>query len=192
MNLAKGKQFGFVAQDVEKVLPELVVTNYDKTKDAKSPVAYKALNYIGFIPILTAALQELSEKNDALQKQNEDLQDRVSKLEAVVNQLTSGNSALLNKNNLVAQNNAAKILQQNNPNPFNQTSSIHFSISSSSGNASIIVTDASGKTVKQFNNLSNGNGSVTIDANTFSSGSYLYSLIVDGKTVATKQMIVTK
>jgi hypothetical protein len=188
MNLAKGKQFGFIAQDVEKVLPELVVTNYDKTKDAKSPFAYKALNYIGFIPILTAALQELSEKNDALQKQNDDLQDRVSKLEAVVNQLTSGNPALSNKNNLVTQNNATALLQQNNPNPFKQTSSIHFYIPSSSNDASIIVSDATGKTIKQFSNLSKGNGSVTIDANTFSSGAYVYSLIVDGKIVATKQM----
>ena len=100
MNLAKGKQFGFIAQDVEKVLPELVVTNYDKSKGIKNPVAYKALNYIGFIPVLTAAMQELSQKNDELEKEvneqqkiNADLQAQINQLKTMIvsNASTTGN-----------------------------------------------------------------------------------------------------
>ena len=192
MNLAKGKQFGFIAQDVEKVLPELVVTNYDKSKDIKNPAAYKALNYIGFIPILTAAMQELSQKNDALEKENNNLQARVTKLEALINQLLPNSIQNENSNVITAKNTNALLLQQNIPNPFNQSSSIHFYIPPNTSDASIVVTDATGKTIKQFNNLSKGNGTVTVEANTLSSGSYLYSLIVDGKTIATKQMILTK
>jgi hypothetical protein len=192
MNLAKGKQFGFIAQDVEKVLPELVVTNYDKSKDPQNPFTYKAVNYIGFIPVLTAAMQELSQKNDALQKQNNDLQDRVAKLETIVNQLTSGSSVsstVANQNSLAT---SSPILMQNAPNPFNLSSTIRFTLPSTATNATIVITDMAGKPIKQFTDLPAGNGMVTVEGNTLSPGTYIYSLLVNGKKIDTKQMVLVK
>ena len=43
------KQWGFIAQEVEKVMPELVGSDEDD---------YLTLNYNGFVPLLTKAMQE--------------------------------------------------------------------------------------------------------------------------------------
>ncbi len=58
MNLPEGSQFGLIAQDVEKIIPSLVSVNYDKSMDEEHPFAYKAINYIGLIPLLTEAVKE--------------------------------------------------------------------------------------------------------------------------------------
>lgn len=74
MNLPEGQQFGFVAQDLEQVLPQLVTqikapvnVEADQAAARKGEYAHpdptyteiKAVNYIGLIPILTQAIQEL-------------------------------------------------------------------------------------------------------------------------------------
>jgi hypothetical protein len=52
--------YGFIAQEVGRILPELVTTlvNPADLKDKTDDVSMLALNYDGFIPILTEAIQE--------------------------------------------------------------------------------------------------------------------------------------
>jgi hypothetical protein len=168
---------GFVAQDVEKAAKEIGYdfSGVDKPKDDQQ--SFYGLRYGDFVVPLVKAVQELSAKNDSLQNEIEELKKIVQVLAA--------------KNGIAIESSNSASLRQNVPNPFNQSSAIHFCVPSTASNASIVVTDAAGKTIKQFNNLSKGSGAVTIEGNTLSSGSYLYSLIVDGKTIATKQMILT-
>ncbi len=68
----KGEQFGFVAQDVEPILPQIVQTAPNEEK-------IKSLKYDEFIPVLTKAVQELKERNEALQavveKQEKEIQN---------------------------------------------------------------------------------------------------------------------
>ena len=65
---------GLIAQDVEKVLPELVATDEE---------GYKAVDY-GKLPLLTIqAVKELKRENDALKS-------RVAELERLVNELLAG------------------------------------------------------------------------------------------------------
>jgi len=47
------KNIGFIAQDVEKVLPDLV---------KETPIGYKAINYAGIIPYLVGAVQNLDKR----------------------------------------------------------------------------------------------------------------------------------
>ncbi len=49
-----------------------------------------------------------------------------------------------------------------------------------------------GSQVKSFNINERGNASITIEGNSLEAGMYLYTLIVDGKEVNTKKMILTK
>jgi hypothetical protein len=62
MNLPEGSQFGFVAQDLEQVFPTLVVNSSHPGEQGvggnSAQINYKAVNYIGLIPILTKAIQE--------------------------------------------------------------------------------------------------------------------------------------
>jgi trimeric autotransporter adhesin len=90
MNLPVGDQFGFLAQDLEKVFPQLVTkavqpAEYEqgnKTgKKLNDEIQFKAVNYTGLIPVLTKAVQEQQQVIDKQQKQIDDLLKRVEKLE---------------------------------------------------------------------------------------------------------------
>ena len=70
-HFGEGRAYGLIAQDVEQVLPELVVTNDD---------GFKAVDYSA-LPLLTIqAVKDLKSENDALKQ-------RVSELERLVNDL---------------------------------------------------------------------------------------------------------
>ena len=81
--ISSEEQFGFIAQEIEKVLPNLVMT------DKKG---YKSVNYVGLIPVLTEGIktQQLQIKEQAAQiatqeKEIEDLKSRLKKIEALLN-----------------------------------------------------------------------------------------------------------
>lgn len=57
-------QTGFIAQEIETVMPELVTTAEDGTK---------SVNYSGIIPYLAEAIKELKEQNEQLKKKVEEL-----------------------------------------------------------------------------------------------------------------------
>ncbi len=80
--VATDEQFGFIAQEVESILPNLVMTDKE---------GYKAVNYIGLIPVLTEGIkaqQELIEQQATkIQAQAEEmaiLKNRLAKIEAAL------------------------------------------------------------------------------------------------------------
>lgn len=70
-NFDDQKHIGVIAQDVEKIYPELVVTN-DK--------GYKLVAYENLTPILIEAIKELKAEKDNLQKEVEDVKSENDKL----------------------------------------------------------------------------------------------------------------
>jgi hypothetical protein len=73
-----GRAYGLIAQDVEAVLPELVVTGAD---------GFKAVDY-SKLPLLTIqAVKELKSDNDALATRNAALEQRVAELERMLTTL---------------------------------------------------------------------------------------------------------
>jgi len=74
----KPKHIGFIAQELEKEYPELVITD-DK--------GYKSVAYDKMTAVLTQATKELKEENDKLKTQNESLEWRLRALEAKVDSL---------------------------------------------------------------------------------------------------------
>jgi hypothetical protein len=79
-------QYGFIAQDVANVFPNLV---YDGTFEAEydslgnvtdTAVNYKSLNYLGFIPVNTAAIIELNKKVDAISLSDQTIKTNVQDL----------------------------------------------------------------------------------------------------------------
>jgi len=103
MKLPEGTQFGFIAQEVETVFPELVNTqvtpvfthsdNDSLTLESGSGIEngelfrYQGVNYVGLIPVLTSGVQEqqteideLKDEVAELKKQNEELRQMVEAL----------------------------------------------------------------------------------------------------------------
>lgn len=57
----KKEHYGFIAQDVEKVYPELIVNEMNNNGDEM-----KSINYIELIPFLVAKIQDLQKEVDLL------------------------------------------------------------------------------------------------------------------------------
>jgi hypothetical protein len=89
-------------------------------------------------------------------------------------------------------------LFQNYPNPFNPSTNIKFQIKanvkSEKSNVKMVVYNIQGKEVAVLTDgeYKAGSYEITFDGSNYSSGIYFYSLIIDGKLVDTKKMILLK
>jgi hypothetical protein len=66
-NFAKGRQIGFLAQNVEKVVPEAVSENED---------GYKGVDYARLVPLLLESIKEQQKQIEALEKRIEVLEGK--------------------------------------------------------------------------------------------------------------------
>jgi hypothetical protein len=165
-SFAKSKSIGFIAQDVEKVLPELI-----HNEDG----GYKWLNYSEFAVIAIKAIQELQPLFEEQKAEIATLKERIAKLEAALN--TSSKQIL-----------GASLLQ-NSPNPFNQNTIIRYTIPTGA-NAQIMIYDASGRLVKTLEATQSGQSQIS--AGELAAGTYTYTLMANGSVVASKPMVLLK
>jgi Chaperone of endosialidase len=68
-------QIGFIAQEIEKVFPEMVFT------DEKG---FKSVDYARLTPVLVEAIKELNSRNEKLEIKNQKLESRLDKIEALL------------------------------------------------------------------------------------------------------------
>lgn len=187
-NFSEGKQYGFIAQELEEVIPEMV-------KEAVNPaqfdsegnkiddqVTFKSVNYNVLIPILTAGMQEQQKLIEAKDAKINELEGRIAKLEEMANSNNGTN---------VGNVEPKGILFQNNPNPFNGSTDIRYSIPQEYTRATVMIFDMNGRKIKAIS-LQGAEGLLTVTADEMAEGMYLYSLVVDGQAVATKRMVVNK
>ena len=179
-DVQKIKFTGFLAQEVEAAAKKInyIFSGVDVPANDKDVYG---LRYGDFVVPLVKAVQELSKQNDSLKNENENLEQRVTRLEALMNANHSTSNTQLSTSTFYG------LILQNNPNPFSNSTTINYSLPAKFSLAKIIVTDKNGNVLKTII-LSNNKGSVSVDAATLSSGTYQYSLYVDGKLIDTKQM----
>jgi flagellar hook assembly protein FlgD len=164
---------------VEKAAKEL---NYDFSgvDAAKNSKDLYGLRYSDFVVPLVKAVQELS-------KQNDELKQRIEKLEAATTaQTESANTTSQGVTISTAS------LEQNTPNPFKNVTIINYTLPQQYASAKVMITDKSGKIIKEINVTGTGKGSVQVDASTLASGAYQYSLLINGKLIGTKQMVLAR
>jgi hypothetical protein len=170
-DILKRKESGFIAQDLESVIPEAVYTN-DSTKS-------KSLTYNSIIPYLVEAIKEQ-------QIQIKDLTDKLVAIEEAMiknNLITATQPVLTTK---------SATLSQNVPNPFSHETRISCYIPDSATSSILYNYDTKGGQSEPYRINGKREQVVTLDGNRLNSGIYLYSLVVDGKVVDTKKMILAK
>lgn len=183
---------GFVAQDVEKAAKSLDY-DFSGVDAAKNSKDLYGLRYAEFVVPLVKAVQELSGQNEKLKSQNEDLEKKYETLQQQIDELKamiSSNGSSFSSQQSVTGSSAS--LEQNIPNPFSNATTIGYTLPQKFTHAQLLITDKSGKTLKLVTISGSGKGSLNVDAATFAAGAYNYSLLVDGKLVGTRQMVLVK
>ena len=177
-----GPHFGFLAQEVKEIYPELVHTDKD---------GYMYIDYIGMIPLLVNAIGELNAQNEELNAQIAELRAGNSQqVQAVINAQTPAIGD--NQSSQIADNFLRNALYQNTPNPFSTSTKITMSLRNDVEQAVVYIFDMQGNMLKTIPVSDRGNVSVTIEGGDLNAGMYIYSLIADGKEIASKRMILTK
>ena len=158
------KHIGLIAQELKELYPNLVVEGQD---------GYLGINYMEIVPLLIRSIQELNEKVNVLEKNTED---------GAMSRSVNGVGDIAAK---------CTVLYQNTPNPFTERTTIRFSLPEDAQNAYIYIFDMTGKMQKQIP-VDASMQSITINGYELSAGMYIYSLVVNGKEMDTKRMILSK
>ena len=170
-----GPHFGFLAQEVKEIYPELVHTDDD---------GYMYIDYIGMIPLLVNAIGELNAQIEELKTENSQLNQAV---------ISAQSPAIGNTQpSQIAEDFFRNALYQNTPNPFSSSTNITMSLRNDVANATLYIFDMQGSLMRTIPVTDRGNVSVTIEGGDLNAGMYIYSLIADGNEVASKRMILTK
>ena len=159
------KHIGLIAQELQNIYPELV----DEGQDG-----YLTVNYMELVPVLICAIQELKQELDEVKGVNGD-----AKMTRGATTAVSGASTSYN------------VLYQNTPNPFKEQTTIRFSLADDAHDAAICIFDMTGKMLKKLP-ISSGETSVSVNGWELGEGMFLYTLMVNGREIDTKRMIITK
>lgn len=164
------ERYGFIAQNVQEVFPELVHTDNN---------GYMSVDYIGLIPILVQSINELrAELAELKGEKQEDGDSLMTAQQAGTDELE-------------ASLGAAK-LYQNAPNPWSNETVIRYCLPQNVVRADIYIYDMQGMQLKCIPAQGRGESQVTVTARDLKAGMYLYALVADGALVDSKQMILTK
>jgi hypothetical protein len=160
------KEFGFIAQEVKEVFPELVEEGAD---------GIFAVNYTGLIPVLLEAIKEL--------------QDRVSELEDSGSpQLTVRTVGQNPRNEGIVE---TEYLSQNVPNPVHGNAKINYFLPEETKNAEIIFYSINGSVEKIVQlDVNSRTGNIIISSSDFLSGIHVYKLAVNSVVLDSKKMII--
>lgn len=143
----------------------------------------KSISTIDPSGVALLAIQALSAINNEQEKSIQDLQEQIDELKKVISNQQAVSISPLG---------AGATISQNIPNPFNGSTSISYYLPSNKGNAFINFYTNSGQLLKSVKLSGIGNGSIQLSMSEMPSGAYQYSLMIDGKQVGTKQMLLAK
>lgn len=158
-------QYGFIAQEVREIYPDLVYEDSD---------GLLSIDYTGFIPLLVDAMKDMKA---TIQEQ----QAEIESLKNPVKEKSTGSDS----GAVVAS------LSQNKPNPFKVTTTVACVIPDNVSTAFLCVYDLNGSQKLRRDIKQRGNVDVTIEGNSLTAGMYIYTLVCDGQEIDSKRMILT-
>jgi hypothetical protein len=173
----EGKTIGFIAQEVETIIPEVV-------KKSADDYQLRSLNYVEVIPVLTGAIKEQQEIITTQNQRIDQLEKEMEEIKAMIknqggSQPSQQNPASTGSMNVV-------------PNPTYGKTTVNYTISGDYANASVIVYNELGQKMGEYVITQKGNGSVDVDATSFAGGAYFCKLVVDENIREVKKFIVSK
>lgn len=162
---ANRRRIGFLAQDIQKVLPELVQTNEK---------GVMAIDYTGFIPLIVESIKQMQQTIQDQQKEIEKLQ---SLLPVETKSMLRSTS-----NEEVSVVVGAKLYNR-------AGASVSYTLPATYKSANLQVFDVSGRLLKKVV-LTGNNSIVEINPSEIGLGTFIYTLFVDDKKADTLKKFV--
>ena len=181
-NKEAGRQLGFIAQDVKKIVPEVVVGKEGDLEKGET----LGMVYQNLVPVLVEAMKELKKENDNLKERLEKLENRNS------NPTTNAKEEVkeIQTEPIVLD---MDILYQNVPNPTSDVTVISYNLAKEYKNPFISVFSSEGKLIESISLAAKkGLGSIKLSLGKLNDGLYIYSLIADEKILDTKKLELVK
>jgi hypothetical protein len=200
---------GVIAQEIQKIAPYMV-KGEEKEGEYLGYDAYP-LWYIlvNSVQEQQKQLQEEQAENDsmrqALKKQQQQIdnqQEHINQMQERLNSLAKqkdGNANRFKKSNNLNQKTVTisaedgqkqAMLLQNRPNPYSGETIIPYYLPETFDKASMLITNTKGQIIKRIALENAGRGELTLRTDGLKAGQYLYSLIVDGRKIQTRKMIL--
>lgn len=189
---------GFIAQEVEATAKKIGY-KFDGVNAPKNETDNYSIAYAQFVPSIVKGMQEQQVEIDAQQQQIKKLAAENKALTAQVQEIDELKARLDRLEKLLsfttATTNAtitSARLDQNQPNPFNSNTAIRYFIPEGARQAELRIQDVAGKLIKTIVLEGSGEGQANLEAQTLSTGTYVYTLVLDGKVIETKKMVLTR
>jgi cell division protein FtsB len=130
--------------------------------------------------LLVNAVKEQQGQFEALKAENESLKQELAQIKQALNRLSpEGNTSVAR-------------LDQNRPNPFTQTTAIGYFIPDNTTSAQLKIFSVKGQEIYSQELLQKGEGQVVLSTEILKAGTYIYQLVVDGKRVGNKKLVLTR
>ncbi len=183
---------GIIAQEMQKIAPYTVEEVKVKIEgdDTSTKLPETLLTYQGTAVtyMLINAIKEQQEMINERDRKIEDLEARLDKIEAM---LTNNGTTPGSVTNITLEGANGSYLKQNAPNPFSVNTSIEYSLPKNFTTAYIQISNVQGAVMRKVDlPKAEGVGALNIKARELAPGDYVYTLVVDGKIIDTKKMVL--
>lgn len=188
----EGEEFvGIIAQDVQRVVPYMVgETEYQNARGSKEN--YLNFDANAFTYLLINSVKELNNSMEELYIHHEELMHELSSMRMKYDSLfQSIQTPQISSRSSSKFSPDQGSLFQNIPNPTQGYTNIPFMIPSHVKGAYLRIMTPQGQAVKDLPIQQRGKGQIKLQTSDFSSGTYIYQLILDGKILDSKRMIVS-
>ena len=185
---------GLIAQELNEIAPDLVSTFiYEKEVDnrVESSEEYLQISESAIKYMLVNAVQEQQELIDEKSSEIDELRAELAELRDIVNTIKSTKTTSVDTDVLL-QGSTAVGLEQNIPNPFTYETQIKYALDQEFTSAEMRFYDMQGRLIHQEPITEGGAGVVNLTAEKMGTGTYTYSLVVDGAVIGTKSMVLSK
>lgn len=184
LNLPKGRRYGFITQEVQAVMPSIVRQADDING---KPADFQVMEYDAIVPVLAEAISLQQEEIQTQKNVITKLEEQNSLLEARLEVLVLGEKARSEQTELP---NASGIeLGQNRPNPTDGNTAIKYTLPKDMINAIWVVYDLNGREISS-QIINDQSGIIELNTNAWAPGAYVYSIVLDGRALARKKMLV--
>jgi len=184
------KEFvGVIAQELKKAAPYMVENFKYEEKDENGKVLvsedYLMVDPSALTYMLINAVQEQQKVIEEKDAQINSLNDRLERLERLI--LKDAKTDQSTNVTLEAKGR----LEQNTPNPFSENTTIKYELTDKDAQAEIQIFSLTGDLLKVVP-ADGRTGQVNVQVTDMPAGTYTYSLVVNGKVIDSKKMVLSK